>query len=84
MRLRTFHRTVGLISGPFFIITAVTGAVLLWRKAGVYSSETKGSLLGWHNWEGAAKYLGVILAVLLLAMTLTGLLLAIKSMKRKR
>ena len=83
MRLRTFHKTVGLISAPFFLITAVTGGLLLWRKAGIFSSEAKEGMLGWHNWEGLAPYIGVVLALLLVTMTLTGLIIAAKSFMRK-
>ena len=54
MQLRTFHRLVGAIFAPFFILTAVTGIILLWRKDDLYSASTKGTLLGLHNWEGLA------------------------------
>lgn len=83
MNIRKLHRKIGLILSPFFLLTAVTGILLLWRKAGVYGTETKNLLLGFHNWEIAAKYVGVILALGLIMMTVTGLSMLIKSWKRK-
>ena len=60
MNIRRCHRITGLVFSPFFLITAITGTVLLWRKDGIYDGETKGLLLGLHNWEIGAKYVGVI------------------------
>lgn len=82
MNIRKLHRKVGMIFSPFFLLTAVTGILLLWRKAGVYGPETKKLLLGFHNWEIGAKYIGVILALGLLLMTITGLALLIQSRKK--
>jgi len=84
MRIRKLHKTVGICFAPFFLITALTGIALLWRKAGVYGSETKGLLLGLHNWEIAAKYVGLILALGLLFMTVTGLIIAIRTARKKK
>ena len=78
MNVRKVHRFVGLVFAPFFVITAVTGIALLWRKAEVYGDKTKGLLIGLHNWELGAKYVGVILAIGLLCMVGTGLRLLLK------
>nr|VFK46701.1 MAG: hypothetical protein BECKTC1821E_GA0114239_106811 [Candidatus Kentron sp. TC] len=75
MNMRKVHRAVGLVFSPFFLLTAVTGIILLWRKAEVYGSDVKGILIGLHNWEIAAKYIGVILAAGLIYMAITGLLM---------
>ena len=83
MQLRTFHRLVGAIFAPFFILTAVTGIILLWRKDDLYSASTKGTLLGLHNWEGLAPYIGVVLAAGLLFMTCTGLAILAGIHRRK-
>jgi len=56
---------------------------LLWRKAGVYGSDTKGILLGLHSWEIAAKYIGVVLATGLICMAVTGLVMVVQQRKRE-
>ena len=81
MMLRKLHRTVGMIFGPFFLLTALTGVLLLFRKDDLYSSETKSFFIGLHNWEIAAKYIGVVLAVGLITMAITGFCIAVKICK---
>jgi hypothetical protein len=83
MKARKVHRSVGLVFAPFFLLTAFTGIALLWRKAGVYGGDTKSLLIGLHNWEIVAKYVGVILATGLICMVLTGLTMLIQSSKRE-
>ncbi|MBT7068003.1 MAG: hypothetical protein HN919_17020 [Verrucomicrobia bacterium] len=83
MNIRKLHRVVGLLFAPFFLITALTGIALLWRKADVYGAETKGILIGLHNWEIAAKYIGVILAAGLICMVVTGLFMFIRQSKNR-
>lgn len=84
MKTRNIHRLIGLIFAPFFLITAITGIILLWRKAGIYEKSTKGILLGMHNWEIASSYIGVILAIGLLFMTISGLIMIIKTRKKHK
>ncbi len=88
MILRKVHRILGLCFAPFFLLTAATGAVLLWRADGVYDLETKTTLIKLHNWEGlhgiGIHYLGVILAAALVLMVLTGWCLALQMRARKR
>ena len=79
MGIRKIHRLIGLVFAPFFLITSLTGIVLLWRKAGVYEKETKNFLLGIHNWEMASSYIGAILACSLLFMTISGLIIFLKT-----
>jgi uncharacterized iron-regulated membrane protein len=81
--LRRLHRTVALVFSPVFIITAVTGAVLLWRKAGVYGEGPEKLMLGLHNWEMAARYVGIILAAGLLLVVITGICLAVQIRRSK-
>ena len=83
VNIRKLHRSVGLMFAPFFLITAFTGMALLWRKAGVYGPDTKSFLIGLHNWEIAAKYIGVILAAGLIFMVVTGSLIFFKLISRK-
>ena len=84
MKLRSLHRTVEILFSPFFLITACTGICLLWRKAEIYGKETKSLLLGMHNWEIAAQYVGGVLAAGLIFMALTGITLYIQAARKKR
>lgn len=81
MKLRVFHRRVALVFSPFFIITSLTGILLLFRKDDLYGKEMKALLIGLHNWELGAKYIGIILAVGLLSVTVSGILLFLKTKK---
>jgi uncharacterized iron-regulated membrane protein len=84
MNLRQIHRIIGLLFAPFFILTAVTGMVLLWRKTGVYGKETKEFLLGIHNWEIGAEYVGIILSLGLFCMAVTGFIILIQTHRRRK
>ena len=84
MKLRKLHRTFGMVFAPFFLLTTVTGMILLWRKAELYSKETKSLMLGLHNWEIGAKYIGVVLASGLLFMVISGFIMAVKPMLKKK
>jgi uncharacterized iron-regulated membrane protein len=79
--LRTLHRRIALIFSPFFLLTALTGIFLLFRKDELYSKETKSLLIGLHNWEYGAKYIGIILALALITVTISGILLFLKTKK---
>lgn len=81
--MRKLHRILGLCFAPFFLITAVTGGLLLWRKANLYNVQTTRSLINWHNWEGLYAYIGVALAAALTLMVLTGAGLWIQIISRK-
>lgn len=81
MNLRTIHRRVALVFSPFFIITSLTGIALLFRKNKIYSKEVKELLIGFHNWELATNYLGAVLGLGLLIVTVTGILLFLKTKK---
>ena len=83
MRLRQVHRWVGMTFAPFFLLTATAGMLLLWRRTHLYADDTKGLLLGLHNWEIVADYVGVLLAGALCFMTVSGCMIAI-GMKRRR
>lgn len=73
--IRTAHRSIGILFAPFFLLTAVTGIVLLFRKSGWYGQSVKKVTLGLHNWEIAREHIGAILAAALVFMGATGLLL---------
>lgn len=80
--LRKLHRIVGLIFAPFFLITAVTGGILLFSHR--YRYQMKEGLLAWHNWEGLANYAGLVLAAGLTFMAVTGVALWLQVKLRKR
>jgi uncharacterized iron-regulated membrane protein len=82
MWLRRWHRVIGLVFAPFFLITAVTGAILLFRRH--FGPAAKHEMLQWHNWEGLADYVGVILAIALAWMAVTGWALWLQIYLRKR
>jgi uncharacterized iron-regulated membrane protein len=84
MNLRQIHRIVGVLFAPFFILTAVAGMLLLWRNAGIYGEETKNLLLGIHNWEIGAEYVGIILAMGLFSMAASGVIILIQTHKRRK
>ena len=79
MKLRIWHRRVALIFSPFFILTSLTGLPLLFRKDDLYSKETKSLLIGLHNWELGAKYIGIILSLALLFISVTGIMIFLKN-----
>ena len=72
------HKKLGFIFAPFFILSSLTAIPLFFRKDDLYSKEIKGILLGIHNWEGGFKYIGIILALALLIMSISGLVLTLK------
>ena len=83
MVLRKFHRAVGMIFAPFFLLTSLTGIALLFRRDEIFSGETKSIFLGLHNWEIAAKYVGIVLAAGLITMIITGFCIAMQVRKAK-
>jgi uncharacterized iron-regulated membrane protein len=83
--LRKLHRVVGLIFAPFFLVTAGTGGILLFRR--YFGAKIHHNLLQWHNWEGLNRYVsysGVLLATGLAFMAVTGVALWIQIALRKR
>ena len=83
MKLRQFHKTLGLSLSPLFLLAAATGLALLWRKDNLYSQPTKILLIRLHTWEILAKYSGSILALGLMTMVGTGLVLALRPELKK-
>ena len=74
MQLRKLHRTIGIFLAPFFMITALGGGFLLYRKIwNDYQLET--TVKSIHNYEIIVNYAGTIVALSLLAMAITGTML---------
>jgi len=75
MKIRKFHRTCAIIFSPLFLFAAISGAILLFRKANMYSKDTKELLVSLHTWEVLAPYVGLVTAFGLTAVTITGIIL---------
>lgn len=83
MILRKLHRLTGVLFAGFFLLTACTGIALLFRKNDIYGKETKELLIGLHNWEIVVNYIGIFLSLALIFMSVTGLMIAYRSRRRK-
>lgn len=81
MKLRVFHRRLAIIFSPFLLLTSATGLLLLFRKDDLYSKEAKTLLIGIHNWELGAKYIGAFLAIGLISICISGLMIFFKTKK---
>ncbi|MBT3280947.1 MAG: hypothetical protein HOF69_06555 [Campylobacteraceae bacterium] len=80
--MRRIHKKVGIILAPFFIILSISGIILLFRKTELYGKETKSFLVSLHTWEIIMPYLGIILGLGLLFMSLSGIYMYFKSNKK--
>lgn len=75
MKVRKFHRFCAITFSPLFIFAACSGAFLLFRKSDLYGKEAKELAVALHTWEIIAPYIGMILALGLLAVTISGIIL---------
>ncbi|MCI5218590.1 MAG: PepSY domain-containing protein [Candidatus Electrothrix sp. LOE2] len=78
MKIRKLHRITAITFAPFFLLLAASGSALLFRKAGVYSKDTKEFLVSIHTWEIIAPYIGMIAGLGLLAVVITGIIIFFK------
>ena len=78
MKIRKLHRISAIIFAPFFLLFALSGSALLFRKAGLYPKETKEFLVSVHTWEALAPYIGIIGALGLLTVLITGVIIFFK------
>ncbi|MFC1679881.1 hypothetical protein ACFL2T_06695 [Elusimicrobiota bacterium] len=74
MKIRQIHRICASILSPLFLISAVSGCVLLFRKTGLYGKEAKSFLVSLHTWEVIAPYVGIVVGLGLMVMTVTGMI----------
>jgi len=71
MQLRKLHRTIGIFLAPFFMITALGGGFLLYRR--IWNDiQLESTVKSIHNYEIIVNYAGTIVALSLLAMAITG------------
>lgn len=75
MTLRELHITLGRIFAPFFVLAGLTALPLFFRDNGFYPKSIKYLLISIHNWEIALNYSGLLLALALFLMSLTGILM---------
>ena len=75
MKGRKFHRFCAITFSPFFLFAACSGGFLLFRKAKLYDKEIKELIVSLHTWEIIAPYIGMILALGLLSVTISGIIL---------
>ena len=78
MKIRKIHRTCAIIFAPLFLILSISGCILLFRKTELYSKDTKSFLVSLHTWEIMAPYVGMILGLGLMVITITGIIIFFK------
>ena len=78
MKIRKLHRITAITFAPFFLLLAVSGSTLLFRKAGVYPKETKEFLVSLHTWEIIAPYVGMVAGLGLLTVVISGIIIFFK------
>ena len=83
MKLRQLHIKVGVILAPFFILIALSGIALLFRKTELYSKDVKSFLVSLHTSEIILPFIGGIFGLGLLFMSVSGLYLYFQMKKRQ-
>lgn len=78
MKIRKLHRIIAITFSPFILMVSLSGMFLLFRKTGLYSKDTKSLFISLHTWEIIAPYVGIILALGLIIITITGMIIFFK------
>lgn len=75
--IRTIHRWVGFTFTIFFIITAITGFILVFRKN--IPDDIERIIFNIHTFEvlGVFKYFALFVALALLGLSISGIILFI-------
>jgi len=75
--IRTIHRWVGFTFAIFFIITAITGFILVFRKD--IPENIEDTIYNIHTYEvlGVFKYFALFVALALLGLSISGIILFI-------
>ncbi len=73
-QLRNAHIIIGMVTGPFVLITAATGVLIL-------ATDRFWETLRWHSWF---KWGGIIVGTCLIFMFISGAILRIREVSRKR
>ena len=84
--MRKCHRALGLCLSPAFALWAVCGGLLLLRKTGLYERRGgfRDAIQHLHDLEIIAPYVGLVPAVGLLIVVVTGWLLWVQAHRRTR
>jgi len=75
--IRTIHKWVGFTFAIFFIITAITGLILVFRKN--IPENVEDTIYNIHTYEvlGVFKYFALFVALALLGLSISGIILFI-------
>jgi uncharacterized iron-regulated membrane protein len=75
--IRTIHKWVGFTFAIFFIITAITGLILVFRKN--IPENVEYTIYNIHTYEvlGVFKYFALFVALALLGLSISGIILFI-------
>jgi uncharacterized iron-regulated membrane protein len=75
--IRTIHKWVGFTFAIFFIITAITGLILVFRKN--IPENIEDTIYNIHTYEvlGVFKYFALFVALALLGLSISGIILFI-------
>ncbi|MGC8734697.1 MAG: hypothetical protein ACP5RD_06640 [bacterium] len=81
--IRTIHRWVGFIFAMFFIISAITGFILVFRKN--IPENIEDFIFNIHTYEilGIFKYFALIVALALFGLSISGIILFIDVQLKK-
>jgi uncharacterized iron-regulated membrane protein len=75
--IRTIHKWVGFTFAIFFIITAITGLILVFKKN--IPENVEDTIYNIHTYEvlGVFKYFALFVALALLGLSISGIILFI-------
>ena len=80
--LRKIHSWVGFIFSIFFVITSITGIILVFRKE--IPKSLKDFVFTLHTYEfGILKYWAIVIGISLLILSISGTIIFIDSKFRK-
>lgn len=82
---RKWHGWIGLIGAAPTLITAVCGGLLLFRKVGLYERRGpfRDAIQALHSYEILLPYVGAVAVLLMIATTITGVVVFVQ-MRRRR
>ncbi len=75
--IRVIHRWVGFIFSIFFMITAITGFILVFRKN--IPNDFEDFIFNIHTYEilGVLKYFALVVALALFGLSISGIIMFI-------
>ena len=81
---RKWHGWIGLLSAVPTLITAVCGGLLLFRKVGLYERRGpfRDAIQKLHSFEILLPYIGAIAVLLMIAATVTGVVVFVHTRRR--